>query len=155
MLRKKLMIGALALVASALAGAALSQAKFGTAEEAKAMLTKAVAAVKADKAKAIDMFIKGEGGFLDRDLYPFCGNISDGKVLATQAKTLIGTDARTLKDKAGKAFGQEIYDAGQKAEGTITEVSYMFPRPGETEPVQKVSFVTRVGDVFCGVGFYK
>jgi hypothetical protein len=101
------------------------------------------------------MFIKGEGGFLDRDLYPFCRNISDGKVLATQAKTLIGTDARTLKDKAGKAFGQEIYDAGQKAEGTITEVSYTFQRPGETEPVQKVGYVTRVGDVYCGVGFYK
>jgi len=152
---RKFAMGALASVAVALAGAALAQAKFGTAEEAKAMLEKAVAAVKADKAKAIDMFIKGEGGFLDRDLYPFCGNISDGKVLATQAKTLIGTDARTLKDKAGKAFGQEIYDAGQKPEGTISEVSYMFPRPGETEPVQKVSYVTKAGDVYCGVGFYK
>ena len=43
----------------------------GTADEAKAMLMKAVAAVKADKAKALDMFNKGEGGFLDRDLYVF------------------------------------------------------------------------------------
>jgi hypothetical protein len=30
--------------------------QFGTADEAKAMLLKAVAAVKADKAKALDMF---------------------------------------------------------------------------------------------------
>jgi hypothetical protein len=29
--------------------------------------------------------------FLDCDLYPFCGNVSDGKVLATQAKNLIAT----------------------------------------------------------------
>ena len=36
---------------------------FGTSEEAKAMLEKAVAAVKQDKAKALDMFNKGEGGF--------------------------------------------------------------------------------------------
>ena len=36
------------------------------------MLMKAVAAVKEDKAKALDMFNKGEGGFLDRDLYVFC-----------------------------------------------------------------------------------
>ena len=93
---RKLSIGALASIAVAAACAALAQAKFGTAEEAKAMLTKAVAAVKADKAKAIDVFIKGEGGFLDRDLYPFCVNLSDGKILATQAKNLIGTDARTL-----------------------------------------------------------
>jgi Single Cache domain 2 len=154
-MRCKLSIRALTVIVIAIAGGVFAQAKFGTADEAKAMLTKAVAAVKADKAKAIDMFIKGEGGFLDRDLYPFCGNVSDGKVLATQAKNLIGTDARSLKDKAGKAFGQEIYDAGQKPEGTISEVSYMFPRPGETEPAQKVSFVTRVGDVYCGVGYYK
>jgi hypothetical protein len=24
----------------------------------------------------------GEGGFLDRDLYPFCSNLTDGKVVA-------------------------------------------------------------------------
>jgi hypothetical protein len=152
---RKLSIAALASIAVAAACAALAQAKFGTAEEAKAMLTKTVAAVKADKAKAIDTFIKGEGGFLDRDLYPFCVNLSDGKILATQAKNLIGTDARTLKDKTGKAFGQELYDAGQKPEGTISEVAYMFPRPGESEPAQKVSYVTRVGDIYCGVGYYK
>jgi hypothetical protein len=50
------------------------------------MLAKAVAAVKAYKTRALDMFDKGEGGFLDRDLYPFCFNISDGKHPATQAK---------------------------------------------------------------------
>jgi signal transduction histidine kinase len=150
---RNLFIGAVASVVLALGGVALAQAKFGTAAEAKAMLEKAVAAVKADKAKAIDMFIKGEGGFKDRDLYPFCFNVADGKVLATQAKTLIGMDVRTIKDKSGKAFGEEIFKAAQ--EGKITEVSYMFPRPGETEPAQKVSFVTKVGDVGCGVGYYK
>ena len=38
-------------------------ADFGTAEEAKAMLERAVAAVKEDKAKALEMFNKGEDGF--------------------------------------------------------------------------------------------
>ena len=33
---------------------------YATSEEAKAMLDKAVAAVKKDKAKALDMFNKGE-----------------------------------------------------------------------------------------------
>ena len=36
-------------------------ADFGTSEEAKAMLKKAVAAVKENKGKALDMFNKGEG----------------------------------------------------------------------------------------------
>jgi hypothetical protein len=150
-------IGALSC-AIAFAGAALAQAQYGTAAEAKAMLEKAVAAVKADKTKALDMFNKGEGGFLDRDLYPFCSNISDGKVVAVanpNAKQLIGTDGRTLKDATGKAFGQEMFEAAQKPEGTISEVSYVFARPNDPKPVPKVSYITRVGDLYCGVGYYK
>jgi len=133
--------------------------QFGTADEAKAMLMKAVAAVRADKAKALDMFNKGESGFLDRDLYPFCFNINDGKLVAVpnpNAKQLLGQDVRTIKDSAGKAFGAEQYVAAEKAEGQITEVSYMFPRPGaDKTPVSKLSFVTKVGDLVCGVGYYK
>jgi hypothetical protein len=88
--------------------AAFAQQTGGTADEAKAMLMKAVAAVKADKAKALDMFTKGEGGFLDRDLYVFCSTVSDGKIVALSnpnAKQNIGVDTRTLKDSTGKAFG--------------------------------------------------
>jgi len=51
------------------------------------MLNKAVAAVQEDKAKALDMFNKGEGGFKDRDLYVFCANASDGIVTATRANS--------------------------------------------------------------------
>jgi hypothetical protein len=131
----------------------------GTAAEAKGMLLKAVAAVKADKAKALDMFNKGEGGFLDRDLYVFCSNVSDGVNVAIgnpNAKQLLGKDARTLKDAAGKTFGKELFAAMQKPEGEISEVSYVFPRPGaDKTPVPKVSLVTRVGDIGCGVGYYK
>jgi hypothetical protein len=49
-----------------------------------------------------------------------------------------------------------MYTAAQKPEGEITEVSYLFPRPGaDATPVRKVSFVTKVGDLGCGVGYYK
>jgi len=140
---------------------ALSATAFaqGTATEAKAMLDKARVAVKADKANTLDTINKGEGGFLDRDLYVFCFNIGDGKVVATgstnpAARKVIGLDARTLKDATGKVFGQDLYDAAK--EGQITEVSYMFPKPGaDTTPVAKISLVTRVGDLGCGVGYYK
>jgi hypothetical protein len=143
-------VGALTLSTAAIA----QQAQFGTAAEAKAMLERAVAAVKADKAKALEMFNKGEGGFKDRDLQPFCFNMSDGKVTATTVPNLLGTDVRTLKDKNGKEFGQEIYKAA--IEGKITEVSYLFPRPG-TDPTlfEKVSLITGVGDQGCGVGYFK
>ncbi len=59
---------------------------------------------------------------------------------------------RTLKDKTGEVFGEEIFKAG--IDGKITEVRYMFPRPDETKPRQKISFITGVDDVGCGVGYY-
>ena len=108
------MIAAASAAILALSPTAFAQQTFGTADEAKAMLMKAVAAVKADKAKALEMFNKGEGGFLDRDLYVFCANVSDGKTVALgnpNAKQLLGVDTRTLKDSTGKPFGVELYAA--------------------------------------------
>jgi Single Cache domain 2 len=138
-----------AIIAIAMTGYVQAQ---GTAAEAKAMLEKAVAAVKADKGKALDMFNKGEGGFKDRDLYPFCFNISDG-IINAGPQSVRGKDTRTLKDAGGKAFGEDIYKAAQ--DGKINEVSYTFPKPGATTPSPKVSFVTKAGDQGCGVGYYK
>ena len=157
---RALMIAAASAAALVLSPVAFAQQGGGTADEAKAMLARAVTAVKTDKAKALDMFNKGEGGFLDRDLYPFCANVSDGKFVAVynpNARQLIGqVDMRTLKDSTGKAFGQEQFAAAQKPEGELTEVSYLFPRPGaDPTPVPKVSFTTKIGDLVCGVGYYK
>ena len=90
MARTFLIAAALAVLTLSSTGSAQQPSQFGNADEAKAMLAKAVAAMKADTPKALDMFNRGEGGFLDRDLYPFCFNISDGKHLATQAKPLVG-----------------------------------------------------------------
>ena len=155
---RSLMIAAASAALLTLSPAAFAQqpGQVGTADEAKAMLMKAVAAVKADQAVALGMFNKGEGGFRDRDLYPFCFRVGDGKLLATPVSVTSGTDVRTLKDPTGKVYGPEFYAAAQKPEGQITEVSYMFPKPGTTAPaVAKVSFITKAGDLGCGVGYYK
>lgn len=151
MIKKRCLFTVLSL--GVLAGAATlvaAQAQYGSAAEAKAMLEKAVDAVKADKAKALDMFAKGEGGFKDRDLYPFCGG-PDGNF--TAHPSLTGKSLKDLKDKAGKPLGEEIYAVAQ--EGRISEVNYMWPRPGSDEPVPKVTFVTKVDDQVCAVGYYK
>jgi Single Cache domain 2 len=151
---RKLMIGALSAMAVMFSTTAFAQ---GTAAEAKAMLEKTVSALKADKAKTLDLINEGKGGFLDRDLYPFCFNLSDGKSVAVASPNSKQTlDVRTLKDTTGMLFGPELYAAAQKPEGQITEVSYMWPRAGSDKtPVLKVSFVTKVGDLGCGVGYYK
>jgi signal transduction histidine kinase len=134
-----------------MAMAPVSAAEYGTAAEAKGMLDRAVVEVKADKAAALVKFNDAKGAFRDRDLYVFCAAAGDG-VLNAHPK-LIGTDIRTIKDKTGKPFGQEMFDSA--SEGKVSEVSYMWPRPDGTEPVEKVSYVTKVGDEICGVGYYK
>ena len=146
-MRKHLMVIA---ACAAFTGAGWAAGEYGTASEAKAMLDKAVAAVKADKAKALGAFASGQGGFKDRDLYPFCGG-PDGNF--TAHPTLVGKSMKDLKDKTGKALGAEMYQVAK--EGAVSEVAYMWPRPGATDPVQKVSFVTKVGDQVCAVGYYK
>jgi signal transduction histidine kinase len=139
---------AAALCATAnLAGAA---AEFGSAAEARAMLDKAVAAIKADKAGALKQFAQGENGFKDRDLYPFCGDTAG---TFTAHPKLTGQSMKDLKGGDGDPIGQKIYAAA--AEGQVKEVAYQWPRPGSTEPAPKVSLVTKVGDQVCAVGYYK
>src|ERR1700760_1144204 len=156
---RSFMITAMSAAALFVSTAAPAQQTGGTAVEARAMLTKALAAVKADEAKALDMFNKGEGGFLDRDLYVFCINLVGREVAIGNPNTRnnVGNNIRSLRDPTGKPFGLEIYEAVQKPVGEITEVSYVWVRAGaDKTPVPKVTFVTRVSDdLGCGVGYYK
>ena len=146
-------LAALALLWSA--GLAAAQ-QSGTAAEAKAMLERSVAALKANMATALSEFNdKNNKQFHDRDLYVFCGNISDGKFTAHPNPSLMGTDIRALKVK-DDPLGQRLYDAMKGSpEGSVATVDYNFPKPGTTEAVPKQSFVTVVGNQGCGVGYYK
>ena len=157
---RKFVIAAAPAVFVALLPSAFAQQTHGTADEARAMLMKAVAAVRADEAKALDMFNTGEGGFRDRDLYVFCANASDGTIVATgnpKLKEALGMDMRAGQNSTGEPFGAEIYAAIQKPEGQITEVTYMATKPaGDDTPVAKVALLTRADDeIGCGVGYYK
>jgi hypothetical protein len=105
--------------------------------------------VRQDKTKALDMFNKGEGGFKDRDLYVFCANASDS--ILTAHPTRKGEKLTDIKDVKGFAFGEEMMRA---TEGKISEITYMWPKPGSEEPVQKRTYYTKIGDQICAVGSY-
>ena len=146
------LIGQAAVVVLFLPVPALSaQAGYGTEAQARAMLNRAVAAMKQNKAKALEMFNKGEGGFKDRDLYVFCANASDG--VLTAHPYLRGEHLQDIVGKKGYPLGKEIME--KATEGKIREVTYWWPRPGSDTPLEKHSFYTKVGDQTCGVGFYK
>ena len=120
-------------------------AEFGTREEAKAMLDKAVAAVKENKEKALAMFNNGESGFKDRDLYVLCANASDGTITASPT-----SNGKNLKDFAP---GQEVMHTA--TEGQVKEITYWWPRPGSIKPLKKHTFYTKVADQICGVGYWE
>jgi hypothetical protein len=144
----------LAAAGALLLGVAFATAQqFGTAAEAKAMLERAIAELKANEAAALAKFNdKDNKQFRDRDLYVFCFNMGDGKFTAHPNPAIMGTDVRALKVK-DDPLGQRIYD--QVKEGTIATVAYNFPKPGTTDPVPKESYVIRVAGQGCGVGYYK
>jgi hypothetical protein len=96
------------LVASALLGsvAALGAEQFATADDARAMLDRAIAALKANKVAALAAFNDEKNkDFHDRDLYIFCFSLPDGNFTAYQSPLMLGTNVRELKlDK--DAIGQ-------------------------------------------------
>src|SRR5262245_50716679 len=150
---RKLIVSAVGGAALALSANAFAQGQFGTAAEAKAMLEKAVAEIKANETAALAKFNKGEGGFKDRDLYVFCYDMSSGKFTAHVNQSLLGTDVKALKEKDGSPLGEKVFNATKP--GAINTVAYNFPKPGTSEPVAKESYVTQIGNQGCGVGYYK
>ncbi|MVF23874.1 chemotaxis protein [Methylocaldum sp. BRCS4] len=143
-------LGYVALFSGSIASSAAFAAEYGTAAEARAMLERAVAELKKDKADALAKFNQAEAGFRDRDLYPFCAG-PDGRI--TTHPTEVGTNLKEMKDQNGKPFGTEMFKIAE--EGKIKEVTYVWPRAPGTQPIPKVSYVTKVDDQVCGVGYYK
>jgi hypothetical protein len=128
-----------------------TSAEFGIAEEAKAMLGRAIDELKADKLAAIAEFNRNDPRFRDRDLFVFCFNKDDGRITAHEA--FVGRDIRTLHDSAGHAFGEDMYRNAK--EGQISEIAFQAPMPGSTEKVSKRAYVTAIGDQICGVSSYR
>jgi hypothetical protein len=147
--RRHLLAAVLGLPLLAAAPMAMAQ-QFGTAAEARAMFDRAIAALRADPAAAVERFNAADGGFRDRDLYVFCFDRTTFMGLVGGTR---GQDFRNLRDATGDAFGARI--VGSAREGEVTTVTYQFPRPGQTTPSAKESFVQAVGNIGCGVGYYK
>ena len=154
-MRRSLLASALAALAMLWCAGLASAQQSGTAAEAKAMLERAVAALKSNEAAALAEFNdKNNKQFHDRDLYVFCYDMTNGKFTAHINPAMMGTDVRTVKVK-DDPLGQRLFDTIKGSAGSTVTVDYKFPKPGTTEPVPKEFFVTLVGNQGCGVGYYK
>ncbi len=134
----------------------LRAAPLGTADEARAMLDRAITALKADPAAALKAFNdENDKQFRDRDLFVYCFSLLDGKFTAYEFPVLVGADIRQFK-LYGEPMGQRSYDVVHDApEGSIVSFDYKMPKPGEKTPVPKEAIEARVGNEACGVSYYK
>jgi hypothetical protein len=155
-MRKRLAAFALPGLALLWSGASLSAEQFGTAEDAKAMLHRAVEALNVDTAAALKAFNDEKNKeFRNRDLYVFCFSLPDGNITAYESPLMVGTNVRELKLGKGP-LGQRAYDVVAGApEGEFVTIDYDFPKPGTKQPATKQSLETRVGNQACGVSYFK
>jgi len=140
-----------ALIAVLLAGSVAEGGEFATAQEAKAMLYRAITELKADKRAAIDKFNHNEPRFRDRDLFVFCFNANDGTFTAHEA--MVAHDVRRLRGADGEPFGEKIFASAREAQ--IRQITYVWPFPGSTHNAVKDAYVMRAGDQVCGVSAYR
>jgi hypothetical protein len=153
---RKSLRGALAALVLAWSTTLVLAQQLGTANQARAMLDRAIAALKSNEVTALNAFNdQNNKQFHDRDLYVFCFNMSDGKVTSYSAPFLIGADVRTFT-LVNDPIGQRAYDVVRTVpEGKIAILQYKLPKPGTIEPATKLSFETRIGNQGCGVTYYE
>jgi signal transduction histidine kinase len=151
---RKLMTVAVAAMAMVGVHVAAIAANNGSADEAKAMVEKAVKLLETEgKDKAFSAFNDTAGAFVDRDLYVFVINMEGTTVSHGANKALIGKSLINLKDADGKAFIQDMLTMGKGAGSGW--VDYKWPNPTTKKVELKSSYIKKSGDVIVGVGIYK
>jgi signal transduction histidine kinase len=146
---------AVILVVGLLVGmTSLALAARGTAKEAKTMLDKAVAYLKASgKDKAFPAFDDLKGQFVKEDLYIYVLDPTGTVVSHGANHALIGKNLIDLKDSDGKKFVKAIIDdAKAKGKGTM---DYKWTNPTSKKVEAKSVYFEKVGDLVVVCGFYK
>ncbi|MFZ6723729.1 cache domain-containing protein [Undibacterium sp. Ji49W] len=126
----------------------------GTADQATAMVKKAVAHFKSvgkDKALA-DFNDASNKPFHDRDLYVIAFDM-EGTMLASANPKLVGKPMMDFKDGDGKLLTKEMLNiAKTKGSGWV---EYRWPNPVTKALEQKTTYIEKVDNYFLGVGIYK
>lgn len=149
MLRILLMFGALLPI---LANAAMADETRGTAEEAQALVAKAIAAYDAQGTAAFADMMPPSTAFRDRDLYMFVIGPDNLNVAHGSDPGRVGTDIAKVVDSAGKPFGKEIIE---KADEQGVWIDYVWRDPLTEKDVQKSSWLVRHDGYIFGCGIYK
>ena len=155
-MKARTLASACAALVLAWSTASFSEPQLASAADGKAMLDRAIAALKANEGAALKAFNDEKNkNFRDRDLFVFCFSLPDGNFTAYESPLMVGTDVRELKLEKD-SIGQRAYDVVASAgEGDVVSIDYSFPKPGSKQPATKQSLETRIGKQACGVSYFK
>jgi hypothetical protein len=122
-------------------------------DDARYLLTQAVAAVQKDETSALTWFTEQSHGFRTEDLYVFC--IGPDHVMSAHPDPKINhTDVtKSLIDTSGHHFGDEMLTEAK--EGVLSNITYLWPRLDGYKPSVKHTMYTKVKDQICAVGYYE
>lgn len=148
----KKLLAVLALTVAPVIGLASER---GTADEASAMVDRAVTLYEEQGMEALVGAVSdpANNDFRDRDLYVFVGEL-DGNMVAHGANAaLVGRDLDGLKDASGKLLIVELKKmARDQGDGWV---DYVWPNPSTKKIESKSTRVVRLGDGhYAGVGIY-
>lgn len=147
---KTILAAALALGLAACASS--GTAERGSADEARALVHRAIAAYDASGTAAFAEMTSPSEAYVDRDLYIFVFG-PDRKVVAHGVNPdLIGDDPTVLIDANGKPFGNEMV---VMADADGEWVDYVWVDPLTGNEVAKSSFVVAHDGYIFGSGIYK
>ena len=147
-LRALLVIG---LLAGGMAGAAAEDR--GTADEAKAMVARAIALYREKgAAAAFAVMNRPDGGFRDHDLYIFVYGPDRTVVVQAADASRIGLRGDDVRDVDGKYYGKESMDAATP-QGVWVDYRRHNPATGQIE--NKSSWLVKVDGYVFGCGIYK
>lgn len=128
----------------------------GTADQAKALVEKGLAHVKAVGVdKAGEDFTAKDGKWQEKDLYIFVQKLDGTMVAHGGNKGLVGKNHFELKDASGKLFVKEMIEiAKTKGSGWA---DYMWTNPVSKKLEAKSTYIVRIPgyDGYIGVGIYK
>lgn len=126
-------------------------------KQIEALVDKAAALIESKGKDAFAEFRKKDSEWHRGDTYIFVDSM-DGTVLVLPASPdLEGENIINMKDANGKLFMQEFAETAKtKGSGWV---DYMWPKPGEDKPSDKMSYIKRAvmpdGDiVIVGAGIY-
>ena len=126
------------------------------AKQVEALVTKAAALIDSKGKAAFAEFRKKDSEWFHGDTYLFVYDLNANVLLNPAFPKREGTNVNGQKDAKDKLFHNEIIKTAEtKGSGWV---DYMFPKPGQTEPSQKWTYVKKVTmdgvPGLVGSGFY-